>query len=69
MMNEFDQKYIDKVLSLHDQHMRLNSDDDAETRIWHLLRSLMEYCDAQRPRINLDLILKDVRNDFASDPR
>lgn len=65
-MNEFDQRYVEKVLSLHDTEMRLASGDLPETRIWHLLRSLIEYCDAQHPRIDLDLILEDVRQDFCA---
>lgn len=64
MMNEFDQRYVEKVLALHDTEMRLDSKDPAETRIWHLLRSLVEYCDAQHPRLDLDLILENVREDF-----
>lgn len=68
MMNEFDKRYMDKVLALHDQEMRLDSKDDAETRIWHLLRSLIEFCDAQKPRLDLDAILASVREDFRNNP-
>jgi hypothetical protein len=63
MMNEFDKRYIEKVLTLHEE-MGLDSSDDSEVRIWHLVRSLLEYCDAQHPRIAFELIVEDVRRDF-----
>lgn len=66
-MNDFDKRYITKVLTLHDQEMRLDSADAPSVRIWHLLRSLVEYCDAQEPRIDLDELLQDVRDDFKMD--
>lgn len=64
MINAFDQKYVDHVFALHDTVMRLDSKDNAEIRIWHLLRSLIEFCDAQNPRLDLDAILADVRDDY-----
>jgi len=63
-MNAFDARYIAKVLALHHEEMQLDSRDPPEVRIWHLLRSLIEYCDAQHPRLDLDLILEQVREDF-----
>lgn len=62
-MNDFDRRYIKKLLALHTD-MGLDSQDPPETRIWHILRSLIEYCDAQTPRLALDTILEDVRHDF-----
>ena len=47
-----------------DTVMRLDSKDDPEIRIWHLLRSLIEFCDAQSPRLDLDAILASVREDY-----
>ncbi len=66
MMNDFDKRYADSVLALHDTVMRLDSKDDAEIRIWHLLRSLIEFCDDQNPRLDLDAILESVREDYRS---
>lgn len=62
-MIDFDQRYMQKVLALHDE-MGLERDNDPETRLWHLLRSMIEFCDAQRPRIGLDLLLETVRDDY-----
>jgi hypothetical protein len=66
-MNAFDQKYAEHALALHDTVMRLDSKDGAEIRIWHLLRSLIEFCDAQSPRLDLDQILASVREDYRAD--
>lgn len=67
MMNEFDEKYARKILSLHDD-MNLDHEDGPETRIWHALRSLAEFCDAQHPRIDLKEIMRDVEEDCRAFP-
>lgn len=65
-MKEFDEQYMTQILAMHEA-MGLDSKDDAEIRIWHLLRSMLEFCDAQQPRIDFDLLLENVREDFASE--
>lgn len=65
MMNEFDERFMNKVLALHTE-MNMCASDDTETRLWHVLRSMIEFCDAQHPRINFDLLLQNVREDFNS---
>ena len=66
MMNEFDERYARKLLALHDE-MNLDRNDEPEVRIWHMLRSLLEFCDAQHPRLDFDAIVQDVRDDFRAD--
>jgi len=59
-MKDFDNRYMAEVLAIHDK-MGLEADNGVETRLWHMLRSLVEFCDEQG--IDLDALLQDVRED------
>jgi hypothetical protein len=52
------------LLEQHDLRMGLEPDSANETRVWHLLYSLIEYCDHHS--LDLDLILENVRAEFNS---
>lgn len=38
-----------------------NTSDGPDVKLFHLLCSLLEYCDAQTPRIDFDAVLEDAR--------
>lgn len=63
-MNDFDEKYVRAMLALHNDVMRLDSQDDDETRIWHMMRSLLEYCRAHK--LNLQSIIDNADEDMAT---
>lgn len=64
-MNDFDQRYMEKVLALHEE-MGLERENEPETRLWHLLRSMLEYAD--HIGLDFDLLVEDVRADFKAQP-
>jgi len=37
---------------------------DDETVLWHLLRSILEWCDMQEPRVSFDELVDDARRDM-----
>ena len=38
--------------------------DTPDVELWHLLRALLEWADAQTPRVDFDAVLQDVRDDY-----
>lgn len=48
------------LLEFERQHGCLEGDD--ETIFWHVLANLIEWCDAQSPRVDFDAVLSDVRD-------
>lgn len=63
MMNVSDLQVASEALKLPSRCAGLTCDSN-EVELWHLLRSLLEFCDAQHPRIDFDAVLSDVRADF-----
>jgi len=51
------------ILERHDVEMGLEPNSENSTRVWHLLYSLIEYCDHHK--IDLDEVLTHVREEFA----
>lgn len=55
-----DVQAADVAVAAHEDAMRLEPDQPAETRLWHLLRSLLVWSDAYS--VNFDAALSDVRD-------
>jgi hypothetical protein len=55
---------VNTVLLAFEHAARLDCEGNAETRLWHFLHAVLEWCDAQSPRIDFDLILEDVRASY-----
>lgn len=54
-----DVQAADVAIAAHEDAMALETDQQAETRLWHLLRSLLEWSDAYT--VDFDATLSDVR--------
>jgi hypothetical protein len=63
MMGEVDKAIADAALDTPSRVGRLQI-ENKEIALWHLLRALLEWCDAQHPRIDFDVVLEEVRADF-----
>lgn len=63
MMGETDKLVAEQALALSTKLANIQA-DSPEVELWHLLRALLEWCDAQHPRIDFDRVLEDVRADF-----
>lgn len=56
---------IDKIhtcLCQHDDIMGLEPTAEPETRVWHMLYSMIEYCDHHK--IDIDNVLEQVRDGY-----
>lgn len=66
-------KLIKRLLATHTRELHIDpalepSDTDRamlETELWHLLVSLIEFCDVQKPAIDFDALLSEVHQYFA----
>lgn len=57
------------ALDAHHKAYRLEDGNGSGTALFHLLASLLEWCDAQTPCVDFDAILEEVRQHFAeNDP-
>lgn len=54
---------VASAMDSHEQAMKLEANMEPETRVWHMIASLLEYCDEHQ--LNFDLILESVREDEA----
>lgn len=52
------------ALDLNNTRLRLEDGNPPETALYHLLGALLEWCDAQRPIVDFDLALENVRADY-----
>lgn len=67
MMNETDETVAKRALALPREVAGVDDQGDDGTALYHLLRSLLEFCDhrpAHRNRIDFDAVLFEVREDF-----
>ena len=51
------------AIDAHSASFRLEQ-SDTEVQVWHLIASLLDYCDAQSPRLEFDSLVADIRENY-----
>lgn len=55
---------VGAMMKVHCEIMGVPLNADKETLVWHMIASLLEYCDDQVPPVDFDLQLEMVREHF-----
>ncbi len=51
----------------HNAVTGLSNDEPDEVQVWHLILTLLEFCDATTPHIDFDAQVEDARNHMLTD--
>ena len=57
---EMFQKLVNEV----DAHVGVDSSRDGSIGLFHILAAALDWCDAQKPAVDFDLTLEEVRQHF-----
>jgi len=53
--------HVQAAIDYHHHLGRYDLDDTSEAKVFHVLLSLLEYCDASDPKMDFDALLGDAR--------